>query len=66
MSDKTKGSVPFSEISNKDPASSHVGPDIVPLPSKSPIFRLQPVTVWCVICYGTLQYKYFVLLIVIS
>ena len=34
------------------------GPLIVPLPSRSPGLRLQPVTVWCASCCVMLQYMY--------
>ena len=55
--------LPFHESSNKEPYSDSVGPDIVPLPKKSPTYRLQPVTVWWVSCWAGFQYKYLKLLI---
>jgi hypothetical protein len=38
------------------PASDGVGPEMVPVPSRSPLCRLQPPTVCCVTICATVQY----------
>mmetsp|Transcript_0 Transcript_0/g.2 ORF Transcript_0/g.2 Transcript_0/m.2 type:complete len:81 (-) Transcript_0:104-346(-) len=40
------GLVPFQHSSSREPYSDSLGPLMVPDPSKSPGFMLQPVTVW--------------------
>jgi len=43
---KSIGSVPFQQISSKDPNPLFSGAEMVPDPSISPAFKLQPVTAW--------------------
>ena len=43
------GSFPPLVNSNKEPTSFAFGPDKVPVPNKSPAFKLQPLLAWCVI-----------------
>ena len=52
----TTGSVPRHDNSSSDPRSSCVGPDTVPLASRSPGRRLQPVRVWCATIWSNVQY----------
>src|SRR5215470_4562144 len=52
------GSVPFQLISSRLPRWSFSGPEMVPLPSRSPTFMAQPDEAWCTSCCTDDQYMY--------
>mmetsp|Transcript_8503 Transcript_8503/g.20179 ORF Transcript_8503/g.20179 Transcript_8503/m.20179 type:complete len:227 (+) Transcript_8503:105-785(+) len=52
------GVVPFQASSSMEPRESAVGPEMVPVPSRSPVRMLQPLTEWCTSCCLHDQYMY--------
>src|SRR5690554_2621543 len=57
-SDSFIGFCPRQVNSSIDPYESGVGPEMFPLPIISPLFTLQPLTVWCANCWLIFQYIY--------
>ena len=52
------GSVPFQLISSRLPRWFFSGPEMVPLPRRSPTFIAQPEEAWCINCCTEDQYMY--------
>src|SRR5436305_8646342 len=50
---------PRHDSSSRLPYEFGVGPLIVPVASRSPVRRLQPLTVWWASCWQTFQYRCF-------